>query len=185
MNTFKSFLAGLILTGILAIAPNIALAHGGGGGGGGHFGGGGGHFGGGHGGGFHAGFGAHSGGNFHGSFGGGRYGGYGFHHRHYGYFYPYPFVSDYDNDGYLDDYSDQYDYDGANDDLQATPTPSMSSELTFSVQKELTGLGYYHGPLDGVIGPETEAAVRWFQSVDKLPVTGEINDVTLRALGIS
>ena len=180
MNTFKSFLAGLILIGMLAIAPDIALAHGGGGGGGG------GHFGGGHAGGFHAGFAGHSGGRFNGNFGGGRYGGYGFHHhRNYGYFYPYPFVSDYDSDGYLEDDSGQYDDDNENDYLQAEPTASMSGALTLSVQRALAGLGYYHGQVDGVIGPETEAAVRWFQSVDKLPVTGEINDVTLRALGIN
>jgi peptidoglycan hydrolase-like protein with peptidoglycan-binding domain len=53
------------------------------------------------------------------------------------------------------------------------------------VQQELTQLGYYHGPVDGFVGPETEGAIRWFQSVDKLPVTGQIDDRTLKALGIS
>jgi peptidoglycan hydrolase-like protein with peptidoglycan-binding domain len=53
------------------------------------------------------------------------------------------------------------------------------------VQKQLTQLGYYHGYVDGLIGPETEAAIRWFQSVDKLPVTGRIDDPTLKALRIS
>jgi peptidoglycan hydrolase-like protein with peptidoglycan-binding domain len=43
----------------------------------------------------------------------------------------------------------------------------------------------YHGQVDSVMGPETEASVRWFQSVDKLPVTGQVNSATLRALRIS
>ena|ERR1700751_4455324 len=59
------------------------------------------------------------------------------------------------------------------------------SETITAVQKQPTQLGYYHGYVDGLIGPETEAAIRWFQSVDKLPVTGRIDDPTLKALRIS
>jgi peptidoglycan hydrolase-like protein with peptidoglycan-binding domain len=36
-----------------------------------------------------------------------------------------------------------------------------------------------------VIGPETQRAIRWFQSTDKIPVTGRIDNATLRALQIS
>ena len=54
-----------------------------------------------------------------------------------------------------------------------------------SVQKESTQLGYYHGPINGVVGSETEQAVRWFQSVDHLPVTGQIDSATLQALRIT
>ena len=53
-----------------------------------------------------------------------------------------------------------------------------------AVQRALAQLGYYHGPVDGVVGPQTEKAIRWFQSVDRLPVTGEIDSATLRALRI-
>jgi N-acetylmuramoyl-L-alanine amidase len=49
----------------------------------------------------------------------------------------------------------------------------------------LAKLGYYHGTIDGLIGPETQKAIRWFQSVDKLPVTGVLNDQTMKALQIS
>jgi peptidoglycan hydrolase-like protein with peptidoglycan-binding domain len=62
-------------------------------------------------------------------------------------------------------------------------TPSQ--ETIVAVQKELAQLGYYHGPIDGLIGPQTERAISWFQSVDKLPVTGQIDDPTLKALRIS
>jgi peptidoglycan hydrolase-like protein with peptidoglycan-binding domain len=53
------------------------------------------------------------------------------------------------------------------------------------VQQELAKLGYYHGPIDGIVGPETEKAISWFQSVDKITVTGAINGQTLQALQIS
>jgi N-acetylmuramoyl-L-alanine amidase len=54
-----------------------------------------------------------------------------------------------------------------------------------SVQKELTQLGYYHGSIDGVAGSETERAIRWFQSVDHLPVSGQIDSATRQALRIA
>jgi peptidoglycan hydrolase-like protein with peptidoglycan-binding domain len=60
-----------------------------------------------------------------------------------------------------------------------------SQEAIVAVQKELTQLGYYHGTIDGLIGPQTEKAIRWFQDVDKLPVTGQLDDATLQALRIS
>ena len=68
--------------------------------------------------------------------------------------------------------------------------PSLSevapSEQTIvAVQKELTKLGYYHGQIDGIVGPETRKAISWFQSVDKLSVSGRIDDPTLKALQIS
>src|SRR5258706_8593705 len=196
MRLMKGSLLGLVLAGILALAPAAVFAHGGGGGGhGGGFGGGGGHFGGG--GGHFAGGGTH--------FAGHSFAGHGFaehqgahfahgdhfrdrdHFRHDGdfffgdsfgygdpYSYDYPYYGYYDyNDG---DYSDgQYS--------QAEVMPSQ--ETIVAVQKELAKLGYYHGPIDGLIGPQTERAISWFQSVDKLSVTGRIDDPTLKALQIS
>ena len=73
-------------------------------------------------------------------------------------------------------------------DVQPAPSdeaPYESTSLIMSVQKELTQLGYYHGPINGVAGSETEKAVRWFQSVDHLPVTGQIDSATLQPLRIT
>ena len=184
MRLIKGSLVGLVLAGILALAPTAAFArggggggHGGGGGGGGHFGGGGGHFGGfaGHG------FAAHEGAHFARTVGTevttgtevatgavptGRYG------DPYSYDYPYYGYYDY-NDG---DYSD----------AQTSPSEVAPSEQTIvAVQKELAKLGYYHGQIDGIVGPETRKAISWFQSVDKLSVSGRIDDPTLKALQIS
>ena len=56
--------------------------------------------------------------------------------------------------------------------------------MILEVQRALAQLGYYHGPLDGLVGPQTEQAIRWFQSADSLPISGEVNSATLRALRI-
>jgi peptidoglycan hydrolase-like protein with peptidoglycan-binding domain len=53
-----------------------------------------------------------------------------------------------------------------------------------AVQRALAQLGYYHGPVDGVVGPQTQRALRSFQSADALPATGQIDSATLRALRI-
>jgi hypothetical protein len=50
------------------------------------------------------------------------------------------------------------------------------------VQRRLTGLGYRPGPFDGLFGPRTEAAARWFQYKHGLPTTGRVNQVTLEVM---
>ena len=123
---------------------------------------------------FSGGGGFHGGGDFHGGFA--NHGfvsdrsfhfGRGFRHDH-DRFFGHPFVFGSPGPGYYDPY-----YLGAYDDYTAV-----------AVQRALAQLGYYHGPFDGVVGPQTEKAIRWFQSVDRLPVTGEIDSATLRALRI-
>jgi hypothetical protein len=188
MRFITNLLAGLLLTGVLALAPPNSYARGGGG----HFGGGGGgHFGGG---GYVGGFG--SGGigavahGFHGPIAQGGRGDGAWHHDggwshhsypgYYGYFGPFDYG--------LDDYSGPYYDDSDSFDVQPAPSdvaPDESTSLIMSVQKELAQLGYYHGPIDGVAGSETEQAVRWFQSIDHLPVTGEIDSATRQALRIA
>ena len=83
--------------------------------------------------------------------------------------------------GYYDPYYfGSYDYDYPYDNY----TASDYSDVILAVQQALAQLGYYHGPVNGVVGPQTEEAIRWFQSVYRLPVTGEIDSATLRALQI-
>ena len=182
-------ITGLILAGVLAITP-AAFARGFGGGG----------F---HGGGFHGGgqYGWHKGnyaggywhnGNWYGGhwnggqyaygsgpyyggyvYGGGPYyGGYVYGGPYYGWGYPY---------GYYD-YGYPYSY--SDDQNSNTVTASWESTVV-AVQQELAKLGYYHGQIDGIDGPETQKAIRWFQSTDKIAVTGQINGQTLKALWIS
>ena len=175
-----NLLSGLLLTGILVLEPDTSFARGGGGGG---------HLGGGHVDGFHGGFGAVAHG-FHGPIAQGEHGERAWHsdggwsrhsyHRYYGYYSPFAYG--------LDPYVDPYYNDNDSFDAQQASTdvaPDNSASLTMSVQRELSQLGYYHGPIDGVAGSETEQAVRWFQSIDHLPVTGQIDGATLQALHIA
>jgi hypothetical protein len=159
MRSIKISLVGLVLAGSLAIVPTpAAFAHGGGGGG---------HFGGGHFGGFVGhGLAPNEGSHFtpHYSHGG---------HYWYGdrYWYDYPY----------------YGYDDGNySDAGASPSEAAPAEQTIiAVQQELAKLGFYHGQIDGLVGPETRQAISWFQSVEKLTVTGRIDEATLNTLQIS
>jgi peptidoglycan hydrolase-like protein with peptidoglycan-binding domain len=62
---------------------------------------------------------------------------------------------------------------------------TLSQDTIVAVQQELSQRGYYHGPIDGVMGPQTAKAVRRFQSVDQLSATGQIDGLTLQALRIN
>jgi hypothetical protein len=50
------------------------------------------------------------------------------------------------------------------------------------VQRRLTKLGYRPGPIDGLFGPRTEAAVRWFQYKHGLRSSGRVGQVTVTVL---
>ena len=59
------------------------------------------------------------------------------------------------------------------------------TEIVRRVQASLYAQGYYTGPLDGTIGPDTTAALSKFQKDNGLRVTGTITNETLNALRIS
>jgi peptidoglycan hydrolase-like protein with peptidoglycan-binding domain len=50
------------------------------------------------------------------------------------------------------------------------------------VQRMLSSLRYERGPLDGLFGPRTQAAVQWFQANRGLRPTGIVDQATLRRL---
>jgi len=83
-------------------------------------------------------------------------------------------------------YYGYYDYDdGDYSDPQASPTEAAGAEQTdIAVQQELAKLGFYHGQIDGLLGPGMREAIGRFQAVEKLPVTGQVNGPTLEALQI-
>jgi hypothetical protein len=53
-----------------------------------------------------------------------------------------------------------------------------------SVQVELQRQGYYGGPIDGNIGPQTQKAIAKYQSQNGLPANGQINEALLKSLHI-
>ncbi len=50
------------------------------------------------------------------------------------------------------------------------------------VQEDLRAAGFYHGPIDGRMGPRTSQALKDFQHAKGLQVTGRLDSRTERAL---
>jgi peptidoglycan hydrolase-like protein with peptidoglycan-binding domain len=61
---------------------------------------------------------------------------------------------------------------------------AASSEEIKSVQKSLNDKGYDAGPVDGVLGHRSRAAIRQYQSSEKLPVSGRLDTETAGKLGV-
>jgi Putative peptidoglycan binding domain len=59
------------------------------------------------------------------------------------------------------------------------PVPSPAVE---TLQKQLGQLNYYEGPIDGLMGPQTTAAITYLQRDAGLPQTGTMNAATQAAL---
>ena len=52
------------------------------------------------------------------------------------------------------------------------------------VQETLRDKGYYTAPVDGIMGPQTRAAIRQYQQSENLPVTGHLDGETAGKLGV-
>jgi sporulation protein YlmC with PRC-barrel domain len=65
--------------------------------------------------------------------------------------------------------------------ITSTSTPAPQPEVR-AAQQKLRDRGYYSGTVDGVMGPNTEAALRAFQRDRRLGVTGRLDAETARVL---
>ncbi|HEY1771231.1 MAG TPA: peptidoglycan-binding protein [Chthoniobacterales bacterium] len=54
-----------------------------------------------------------------------------------------------------------------------------------NVQSALANQGYYQGPIDGLVGPQTQAALASFQQDHGLAVTSAVDEPTLVTLGLA
>lgn len=54
-----------------------------------------------------------------------------------------------------------------------------------TIQTKLSNWGYFSGAIDGIYGPKTEEAVKYFQRKNSLTADGVVGPATLRALGMS
>jgi hypothetical protein len=61
------------------------------------------------------------------------------------------------------------------------PKPVANPKVK-QAQEDLQKAGFYHGDADGLMGPQTKAAIEAFQKKNNLPVTGEPDDKTLERL---
>ncbi len=57
-------------------------------------------------------------------------------------------------------------------------------EFVRQAQRALRDLGYSPGPIDGIVGPQTHAALSKYQEAENLPVTGELDLETMARLDI-
>jgi len=64
----------------------------------------------------------------------------------------------------------------------STPEPIATSQTTLEVQRLLSELGYGPGPIDGLYGEKTKAAIKAYQRDAELTVDGAVSDALLRSL---
>ena len=57
-------------------------------------------------------------------------------------------------------------------------------QVTVNVQEQLARVGYYDGPIDGLLGPMTREAIAVYQADNGLAITSAIDEPTLAALGL-
>ena len=121
----------------------------------------------------------------------------------YGYGYPYGYCYPYGygyNDGYGYGYDQSYSdpgvydsqpaYQNGYDDQSGYQNRSnnynaqSANSTVAGAQDRLTQEGFYHGQIDGVLGPETRHAIVRFQTKHGLRISGELSNDTLNAMGL-
>jgi hypothetical protein len=96
-------------------------------------------------------------------------------------FYPWDYYPYYSYDYYpYDYYTDSQPYDNTDVD---NGIPAADATVQ-AAQTDLTQLGYYNGPVDGIFGPATRDAVAKYQIANQLDVTGSLSPDTLQSLGL-
>jgi peptidoglycan hydrolase-like protein with peptidoglycan-binding domain len=71
---------------------------------------------------------------------------------------------------------------GCLSDQQQADAATQLFAYTTALQTDLQTAGYYKGPIDGIYGPQTVAAVKQLQTDNGLPVTGLVDQATAQAL---
>jgi hypothetical protein len=96
----------------------------------------------------------------------------GWYYWNAGYWYP---AWGYDNSAAY------YPYDGP---IYVGNSPKPFDQIVADVQSTLQEQGYYHGEVDGLVGPLTQEALAAYQSAQGLEATAAIDQPTLESLGI-
>jgi Putative peptidoglycan binding domain len=76
----------------------------------------------------------------------------------------------------------QYYFDGP---IYASNPEMDPGQVVANVQSALQEQGYYQGEVDGVLGPQTRAALAEYQSAQGLEPTGAVDEPTLETLGMA
>ena len=78
-----------------------------------------------------------------------------------------------------------YPYSGYNNSYSYAPTYGYNGSTVAAVQRRLGRLGYYHGVVDGIMGPQTRSAIAAFESRNGMSVDGTISRPLLDTLGVA
>ena len=112
-----------------------------------------------------------------------RYIGYGYPYSSYSYGYPYygygygPSISfGFGYPYYSYGYYNYYNRPGYN--------TYANGSIVIQVQSRLARAGYYHGPIDGAMGPRTHYAIRAYERDHGLRVDGVISGPLIRNMGL-
>lgn len=126
----------------------------------------------------HNGFAGHYGGSRYYYGGPGYYYGAGLSYPYYGYYSSWPYASyGYYPYSYYSGYSNAYSY--------YQPGYGYDTATVAAVQRRLGELGYYHGTVDGAIGPQTRGAIAAFESRNGMSVDGMITTRLLDRIGLA
>jgi len=115
--------------------------------------------------------------------GGGSYPYYGYYgaglnYPYYGYYSSWPYASyGYYPNSYYGGYSNAYSY--------YQPNYGYDTATVAAVQHRLGELGYYHGTVDGAMGPQTRGAIAAFESRNGMTVDGMITTRLLDRIGLA
>jgi Putative peptidoglycan binding domain len=80
-----------------------------------------------------------------------------------------------------DDSAAYYPYDGP---IYVGRHVRPFDQVVADVQSVLQEQGYYHGEVDGLVGPLTQEALATYQSAQGLPPTAAVDEPTLESLGL-
>lgn len=75
-----------------------------------------------------------------------------------------------------------YVYDGP---VYASNPSEDPGQVIANVQSALQQQGYYQGEIDGILGPETRAALAEYQTAQGIEPTGAVDEPTLETLGMA
>lgn len=75
-----------------------------------------------------------------------------------------------------------YYYDGP---IYASNPAQDPGQVVANVQSALQDQGFYQGDIDGILGPQTRAALAEYQSAQGLEPTGAVDEPTLETLGMA
>jgi hypothetical protein len=75
-----------------------------------------------------------------------------------------------------------YVYDGP---IYGSNPSEDPGQIVANVQAALQQQGYYQGDIDGILGPQTRAALAEYQSAQGLETTGAVDEPTLESLGMA